>query len=97
MVDGLENIVKESVLQLAPGVRLKDDEERQCKLLLMPELIVKLNRSASEVLELVDGHRTIEAIYSELAVRYEDETLHRDLAEFLMDALNRGWIELKSD
>lgn len=95
MADGLENIVKESVLQMAHGVRLKDDEERQCKLLLMPECIVKLNHSASEVLELVDGNRTIEMIYSELAVRYEDETLHRDLAEFLMDALTRGWIELK--
>lgn len=95
MADGLENIVKESVLQMAQGVRLKDDEVRQCKLLLMPECIVKLNHSASEVLELVDGNRTIEMIYSELAVRYEDDTLHRDLAEFLMDALSRGWIELK--
>lgn len=99
MADGLENIniVKESVLQFTPGVRLKDDEERQCKLLLMPECIVKLNRSASEVLELVDGQRTIEMIYSELAARYEDDTLHRDLAEFIMDALSRGWIEVKSE
>ncbi len=89
------NLVKESILQLSPGVRLKDDEERKCKLLLLPECIVKLNHSASEVLELVDGHRTIEQIYSELAARYEDETLHRDLAEFLLDALTRGWIEIK--
>ncbi|HIA55619.1 MAG TPA: pyrroloquinoline quinone biosynthesis peptide chaperone PqqD [Candidatus Melainabacteria bacterium] len=95
MADGLDNIVKESVLQLAPGVRLKDDETREAKLLLMPECIVKLNHSATEVLELVDGNRTIENIYSELAARYEDETLHKDLAEFLMDALSRGWIELK--
>lgn len=89
------NLVKDSVLQLSDGVRLKDDETRECKLLLMPECIVKLNHSASEVLELVDGHRTIEQIYSELAARYEDETLHKDLAEFLMDAMTRGWIEIK--
>lgn len=95
MADGLENIVKESVLQFAPGVRLKDDENREAKLLLMPECIVKLNHSASEVLELVDGNRTIEVIYSELAARYEDDTLHKDLAEFLMDALSRGWIQVK--
>jgi len=95
MAEGLDNIVKESVLELAEGVRLKFDEERQCKLLLMPECIVKLNNSATEVLELVDGNRTIEMIYSELAARYEDETLHRDLAEFIMDALTRGWIRLK--
>ncbi len=95
MTDHIENLVKESILQFAQGVRLKDDEERQCKLLLMPESIVKLNHSASEVLELVDGHRSIEEIYSELAKRYEDETLHRDLAEFITDALTRGWIEIK--
>jgi pyrroloquinoline quinone biosynthesis protein D len=89
------NLVKESILQLSPGVRLKDDEGRECKLLLMPENIVKLNHSASEVLELVDGNRTIEKIYAELAARYEDETLHKDLAEFLLDALTRGWIEIK--
>lgn len=89
------NLVKESILQMAPGVRLKDDETRECKLLLMPESIVKLNHSASEVLELVDGNRSIENIYAELAARYEDETLHKDLAEFLLDALTRGWIEIK--
>lgn len=89
------NLVKDSILQLSPGIRLKDDETRECKLLLMPEAIVKLNHSASEVLELVDGNRTIEMIYSELAARYEDETLHKDLAEFLTDALSRGWIEIK--
>ncbi|MCC7527934.1 MAG: pyrroloquinoline quinone biosynthesis peptide chaperone PqqD [Candidatus Melainabacteria bacterium] len=89
------NLVKDSILQLSPGIRLKDDESRECKLLLMPEAIVKLNHSASEVLELVDGNRTIERIYSELAALYEDETLHKDLAEFLTDALSRGWIEIK--
>lgn len=89
------NLVKDSILQLSPGFRLKDDETRECKLLLMPEAIVKLNHSASEVLELVDGNRTIEMIYSELAARYEDETLHKDLAEFLTDAHSRGWIEIK--
>lgn len=93
----LEHLVKESVLQLAPGVRLKYDEERACKMLLMPEYIVKLNHSASEVLELVDGNRSIEGIYNELVIRYEDETLHRDLAEFITDALSRGWIEIKQD
>jgi pyrroloquinoline quinone biosynthesis protein D len=89
------NLVKESILQLSDGIRLKDDETRECKLLLMPEGIVKLNYSASEVLELVDGHRTIEQIYAELAARYEDATLHKDLAEFLLDAMTRGWIEIK--
>lgn len=91
------NLVKESILQLSPGIRLKDDETRECKLLLMPEAVVKLNHSASEVLELVDGNRTIEKIYAELAARYEDETLHKDLAEFLTDALARGWIEIKPE
>ncbi len=92
--EGLQNIVKESILQFAPGVRLKNDEASDRKLLLMPECIVKLNHSATEVLELIDGSRTIEQIYSELASRYEDDTLHKDLAEFIMDALSRGWIEI---
>lgn len=94
-IEKTQDIVKESVLQFAPGVRLKDDEQSDRKLLLMPECIVKLNNSATEVLELVDGHRTIAQIYAELAAKYEDETLHKDLAEFIMDALTRGWIEVK--
>ncbi|MBX9948866.1 MAG: pyrroloquinoline quinone biosynthesis peptide chaperone PqqD [Candidatus Obscuribacterales bacterium] len=94
-LEKMDNIVKESILQFAPGVRLKDDETSENKLLLMPECIVKLNHSATEVLELVDGHRTIAQIYAELAARYEDDTLHKDLAEFIMDALTRGWIEVR--
>lgn len=96
MADGLEKLVKESVLQMTPGVRLKHDDERECKLLLMPECIVKLNHSASEVLELVDGNRTIADIYAHLAEQYQDETLHKDLAEFITDAITRGWIEIKA-
>lgn len=94
MTDSLDSLAKESILALAPGVRMKYDEVRECNMLLMPECIIKLNNSASEVLELVDGKRSVAQIYAELAALYEDETLHRDLAEFLTDALVRGWIEI---
>lgn len=94
MTDSLDSLAKDSILSLSPGVRMKYDEVRECNMLLMPECIVKLNNSASEVLELVDGKRTVAQIYAELAALYEDETLHKDLAEFLTDALVRGWIEI---
>lgn len=90
----LDSLAKDSILRLSPGARIKYDEVRECNLLLMPECVVKLNNSASEVLELIDGKRTVAHIYAELVLIYEDETLHKDLAEFLTDALVRGWIEI---
>ena len=81
------------VYRLRPGWRLQWEPAQQCHVLLYPEGMVQLNDSAGAVLTLIDGERDVAAVVGELSRRYpEATTLEQDVREFLLDAINQGWI-----
>jgi pyrroloquinoline quinone biosynthesis protein D len=80
-------------LRLRKPARIKYDEARQMDLLLLPERVVNLNPTAGAILWLCDGSRTIDQIIEELETRYNQSNLEADVLEFLLQAVDKGWVE----
>jgi coenzyme PQQ biosynthesis protein PqqD len=74
--------------RLVTGARLRYDEVREEHVLLVPEGVVRLNRTAAEVLELCDGERSLDDIVGALAARYEGSELRTDI-EALVDGMSQ--------
>jgi coenzyme PQQ biosynthesis protein PqqD len=78
--------------KLATGVRLHRDEVREQDVLLFPEGALVLNETALEVLDLVDGERTLDDIAAVLSERYEGADVKDDIAELLDGIGERGLV-----
>jgi pyrroloquinoline quinone biosynthesis protein D len=76
--------------RLVTGARLRYDEVRQEHVLLVPEGVVRLNRTAAEVLELCDGQRSIDEIVGTLSARYEDLDLRNDVQGLVDGMAQKG-------
>ncbi|HEX5177426.1 MAG TPA: pyrroloquinoline quinone biosynthesis peptide chaperone PqqD [Chthoniobacteraceae bacterium] len=83
---------------LAPGVRAHTDPVTAQPVLLYPEGILILNESASAVVELCDGARTIEGIVAHLAAEFEatDDELKSDVLACVADLRERNLLVMKS-
>ncbi len=84
-----------SVLALSPKFRLQWEEAQNCYVLLYAEGMIKLNKSASEILTLVDGKRSLGAIIEELKSRFPGAPIESDVKEFIQVAHERGWVHVK--
>ncbi len=74
--------------------RLQWEPAQDCFVLLYPEGMVKLNPSASEVLNLCDGEADISAIIKALDAKFpEAGGVTEDVIEFLEDAHEQRWIQ----
>ncbi len=80
--------------RLARGARLTWDEVGGRHLLLVPEGLVALNGSATAVLELCDGQRTVGDIVGELTARYPDApgSLPADVSALLEGIAQKGFV-----
>jgi pyrroloquinoline quinone biosynthesis protein D len=78
--------------RLATGARLRYDEVRGEHVLLVPEGIVRLNRTAAEVLELCDGERLLDEIVGTLSARYDGANLGDDVRGLLDGMSQRGLV-----
>jgi pyrroloquinoline quinone biosynthesis protein D len=58
--------------------------------------MVKLNRSAGEILSRCSGSLTVEQIVADLERAFSAEGLADDVLRFLAHALTQGWIEARS-
>jgi pyrroloquinoline quinone biosynthesis protein D len=85
----------DSVPRLAPGVRLKDDKTRVQTVLLAPERVLVPDATALEVLQHLDGVRSVAQISNALAAEYDApaETIQADVLELLSDLAENGFIE----
>ncbi|EXF92951.1 pyrroloquinoline quinone biosynthesis protein PqqD [Pseudomonas fluorescens HK44] len=84
--------------QLSPalrrGFRLQWEARQDCHVLLYPEGMIKLNRSAGEILSLVDGQRNVTSIIEQLAARFPGVPgIDEDVLAFLEVAHAQFWIE----
>ena len=79
------------MLQFAPHARFRFDEVRQAWVVLAPERLLLPDEQAVEILRLVDGERTVDAVIDELARRYEAprEVIASDVIKMLQDLVDK--------
>lgn len=83
---------------VSAAFRLQWEPVQQAHVLLYPEGMVKLNRSAGEILSRCTGKHTLEEIVADLERQFERAGLQNDVAGFLEMANAKGWVEWeKSD
>ncbi|MFZ3184598.1 MAG: pyrroloquinoline quinone biosynthesis peptide chaperone PqqD [Pseudomonas sp.] len=81
--------------RLRRGFRFQWEPVQHCHVLLYPEGMIKLNESASEILKLVDGQRSVGAIVEHLTHQFPDMPgVDEDILTFMEVANAQFWIEL---
>jgi len=81
-------------IAIAPGFRLQWEEAQGAHVLLYPEGMVRLSKSAGAILSRCDGERSFTGIVASLGEAFPGADLEGDVAEFLEIALDKGWIVL---
>lgn len=81
--------------RLRRGFRLQFEPAQGCHVLLYPEGMIKLNDSAGEILQQVDGQRDVASIIDALSARFPNVPgIDEDILAFLEVAHAQFWIEL---
>ena len=87
-------ISREQAPSLRRGYRLQWEPRQNCHVLLYPEGMIKLNTSAGQILDLVDGQRSVAAIIDRLTASFPDVPgIDEDVLAFLEVAHAQFWIE----
>lgn len=93
MADTNQNkrVVGGSVPRFAPHARFRFDDIRQAWVVLAPERLLLPDEQAVEILRLIDGERTVDAVIDELARRYEAprEVIAADVIAMLQDLVGK--------
>ena len=85
---------REQLPSLRQGFRLQWEPRQDCHVLLYPEGMIKLNTSAGQILELVDGRRSVAAIIELLSASFPGVPgIDEDVLMFLEVAHAQYWIE----
>lgn len=81
---------------LRRGFRLRYDDIRAAWVLLAPERLFMLDETAAQVLQLVDGTRTVPSIIDALAAQYNAprDEIADDVRAMLRDLADKGAIQL---
>ena len=80
--------------RVAAGFRLQWEPAQSCHVLLYPEGMIKLNASAGQILDLVDGQRSVAAIIERLSANFPGVPgIDEDVLAFLEVAHAQFWIE----
>lgn len=81
------------IFEIALHHRFQWEEAQNCYVILFPEGMVKLNGGAGEVLNLVDGKRTVTNIITELQTKFPDAPdLDQDVVGMLELAIEKAWL-----
>lgn len=82
--------------RLATKARLKWDAVREKHLLLFPEGVLVLNKTAHDVLALCDGQRGVAEIVKALAAQYATDanTIDEDVKEILQRLAEKCFVTL---
>ncbi len=85
-----------SVPRLSPGHKFRMDQVRGAWVLLGPERLFLPDDHAVEVLKLIDGVRSVDAIVADLAARFAapPEAIRADVDAMLADLAARGAVRL---
>lgn len=78
---------------VAGHFRLQWEEVQKAWVLLYPEGMVKLNGSAGEIMQRLDGEKTVHALIDELESNFDTSGLTQDVLDFLAIAQRQGWVK----
>lgn len=84
----------DAVAAVAKPFRLQFEEAQDAWVLLYPEGMVKLNRSAGETLARCDGARRVGDVVALLEEAFGQRGLEEDVRGFLGVARAQGWVTL---
>jgi pyrroloquinoline quinone biosynthesis protein D len=89
-------IMDSAVPRLGNGHKFRFDQVRDAWVLLGPERLFLPDEHAVEILKLVDGVRSVEAIAADLATRFAApvEAIRADVEAMLADLAARGAVRL---
>jgi len=88
-----DDAILSSTPVLSAMFRLQWEEEQQAWVLVYPEGMVKLNGSAGEIMQRIDGKKTIAALIAELETAFDATGLQADVLAFLDIAIAQGWVK----
>jgi len=74
--------------------QLKYDSVRGSDFLMLPERVVKLNKTGALILSMCDGTRTITEIQDKLKTNFRSEKIDADVVSFLNRVAGHGWVKL---
>ena len=84
-----------AIPRLHSHFRLQWEPAQDCRVLLYPEGMVKLNGSAGAILSEVDGTRSVTDIITSLEAQFPGvESIADDVTTFLETALAQRWVEI---
>ena len=83
----------DTVPRLGSGFRLQWEDAQDCHVLLYPEGMVKLNRSAGEIMQRCDGERRIADIVADLEASFKTQGLMKDVIGFVELAAAQRWLQ----
>ena len=87
-------IETKDIYKIAAHHRFQWEKAQDCYVILFPEGMVKLNGSAGEVLNLVNGKSTVELITDTLVKKFPDvPNISKDIVGMIELALDKAWIE----
>ena len=87
------SIQQTDIYAIALHHRFQWEEAQSCYVILFPEGMVKLNGGAGEVLNLVDGKRSVADIVTELKAKFPDAPdLEQDIIGMLELAIEKAWL-----
>jgi len=93
MMQSLDSAARPAI---SAGFRLQWEPAQEAHVLLYPEGMVKLNRSAAAILTRCDGRRSIADIVADLERTYSAGDLTADVCAFVSLAVERHWLELSA-
>ncbi len=83
---------EEKLLQVNKNFQLQYEDSQKCFVLLYPEGMVQLNKSAGEIMNLCTGEFNMNEIIEQLEVKFKVENLKKDVQAFVKEAITRNWI-----
>lgn len=78
--------------QLAPGTRLQFESAQDTWVLLYPEGMVKLNPSASAILQRCTGKHTTDSMVADLEATFSTTGIATQVKDLLKEGVRRGWV-----
>jgi pyrroloquinoline quinone biosynthesis protein D len=81
----------DNVLRFAPHAKFRFDEVRQAWIVLAPERLLLPDGQAVEILQLIDGERTVDGVIDELVRRYDAprDVIAADIVKMLQDLVDK--------
>tara|TARA_R110000744_G_scaffold228675_3_gene346686 strand:+ start:1066 stop:1344 length:279 start_codon:yes stop_codon:yes gene_type:complete len=89
----VSTLAENKIPSLNAMFRFQWEKAQNCFVLLFPEGMVKLNEGAGEIMQLVDGNKSVKEITDTLQEKFPDAgDLSADVNEFISTAIEKKWL-----